>query len=314
MRTVLFHRNFQHFQGGHLKVFHYFEHVRSSPSQDALIRFSRDSVWDPSNPWLNARDAVIDEDQDAPDVDALFLAGMDWRWVEPEQRVAPRLPIFNLIQGRHARRDNEVRKFLAHPAIRICIGPEIQDELESFGVEGPIFTIPIGVDLELLPAPLPAGQRDIDCLVLGVKDRPLGQAIARRLGKAGHRVLLVDQPIPRKLLLENMARARVAVHLPLRAEGAYLPALESMALGAVVVCPDCIGNRSFCRDGDTSLVPERTEKAITAAALTALSASDGDLRPMLAAARDQSDAHALTHERTRFLELLERVDELWPVR
>ena len=51
MKTVLFHRNYQRFQGGHLKVFHYFEHVRSSSSYNARIRFSSNSVWDASNPW-----------------------------------------------------------------------------------------------------------------------------------------------------------------------------------------------------------------------------------------------------------------------
>ena len=40
MQTVVFHRHFERFQGGHLKVFHYFEHVRSSPSHRALIRFT----------------------------------------------------------------------------------------------------------------------------------------------------------------------------------------------------------------------------------------------------------------------------------
>ncbi len=51
METVVFQRHFERFQGGHLKVFHYFEHVRSSPAHRALIRFSSDSCWGPENPW-----------------------------------------------------------------------------------------------------------------------------------------------------------------------------------------------------------------------------------------------------------------------
>jgi glycosyltransferase involved in cell wall biosynthesis len=124
-------------------------------------------------------------------------------------------------------------------------------------------------------------------------------------------VLLIDRPLPREELLEAMARARVAVHLPSSHEGAYLPALESMALGAAVVCPDCVGNRSFCRDGDTCLVPKRSRRAIVKAALTLLNASDEELAPMLASARAESEARALGGERRRFLEILDRVEELW---
>jgi hypothetical protein len=313
MRTVGFHRNFQRFRGGHLKVFHYFEHVRSSPSYDAWIRFTPDSVWDASNPWSGLRDAVIDSGDAAPPADILFLAGMDWRWLEPEDRVASRLPIINLIQGvRHTGPSSGLRPLLAHPAIRICVCTEIQELVEDVGsVEGPIFTIPIGIDLERLPAPRAAEGRDIDCVVQAIKDRPLGASIAKRLAAANYRVLLVDQPIPRDELLEATARARVAVHLPLPIEGAHLPPLESMALGALVVCPDCLGNRSYCRDGETCLVPERSENAIVESALMALTASSDELAPMLAAAHEESMGRSLDVERNSFLEILDRADELW---
>jgi hypothetical protein len=315
MSVVVFHRNFQRFQGGHLKVFQYFQHVRSSPSHDARIRFSRDSVWDASNPWSGLRETVVGEG-DAIHADVLFVAGMDWRSLEPEQRAASPVPIVNLIQDfRHVRRETPLHEFLAHPAIRICVSAEIQDELESSGsVEGPIFTVPIGIDLERLPAARPTEQRDIDCVVLAIKDPPLGRRIADRLTAPGYRVLLVDRPMPREELLEAMARARVTVHLPAAVEGAYLPALESMALGAVVVCPDCVGNRSFCRDGDTCFVPARSKRAIVKSALTALRASERELAPMLASAHEESSRRGLNSERIGFLEILDRVEDLWAER
>jgi glycosyltransferase involved in cell wall biosynthesis len=312
MSVVVFHRHYKLFRGGHLKVFHYFEHVRSSPSHQARIRFSPDSILDESNPWWGARDAVIDPDESIP-TDVLFLAGMDWRWLEPEQRASSSVPIVNLIQGfSSARGKNPRREFTAHPAIRICVSREIQDALESTGsVAGPIFTIPIGVDLESLPAPRAPEERDIDCVVLAVKDLPLGRGIAEDLLAAGYRVLLIDRLMPRNDLLAAMARTRVAVDLPGSFEGAYLPALESMALGAAVVCPDCVGNRSFCRDGDTCLVPERNRRAIVRAALELLSAPAEALEPMLASARREVMARSLPAERERFLEIVERVDDLW---
>jgi hypothetical protein len=315
MSVVVFNRNFQRFQGGHLKVFDYFEHVRSSPSHQARIRFSSDSVWDASNPWSGLREEIVAGD-DGTSGDVLFLAGMDWRSLEPEQRMAPPLPVVNLIQTFYAPRGNgPMHGFLVHPAIRICVSAEVQASLETIGtVAGPIFTVPIGIDLERLPQPLPAEERNIDCVVLAVKDRELGRPIAKRLGAAGYRVLLIDEPLPRDELLEAMARARVTVHLPARLEGAYLPALESMALGAAVVCPDCIGNRSFCRDGDTCLVPERSKRAIVSSALTALTASAEELEPMLASARAEAMSRAIASERHRFLQILDRVEDIWASR
>jgi hypothetical protein len=223
------------------------------------------------------------------------------------------LPVVNLVQGFSAARGKGPRhEFIAHPAIRICVSPEIQEALERTGaVRGPIFTNPIGVDLESLP-PTPAPEdRDIDCVVLAIKDRPLGRGIAEQLVAAGYRVLLVDHVVPRDELLQAMAHARVAVHLPGSFEGAYLPALESMALGAAVVCPDCVGNRSFCRDGETCLVPVRNSRAIVRSALTLLTASGEELEPMLARARGEAFARSLEAERARFIEIVDRVEELW---
>jgi len=309
---VVFHRHYRQFRGGHLKVFHYFEHVRSSPSYDARIRFSSDSVWDASNPWWGLPETVIGPQQ-AENADVLFLAGIDWRSLEPGRRAASRVPIVNLMQDFRATRPGApLHEFLAHRAIRVCVTPEIAQALRDIGtVPGPILTVPVGIDLDALPAPRPAGERDIDCVVLAVKDAKLGGAIAGRLRAGGHRVLLVDRSLPREQLLAAMARARVAVHLPASIEGAYMPALESMALGALVVCPDCLGNRSFCRDGETCLVPKRSARAIVKATLTALAASPEELEPMLAAARRESAEHALARERSRFLAVLDRVDELW---
>ncbi|HLH13970.1 MAG TPA: hypothetical protein VKV16_04210, partial [Solirubrobacteraceae bacterium] len=167
MSTVLFHRDYRRFQGGHLKVFHYYEHVRSSPSHQARIRFSADSVWDAGNPWRELRETLVGP-QEPIRADVLFLAGMDWQWLSPRERAAPPLPVINLVQGFSAARGRGARhEFIEHPAIRICVSPQIQDALESTGsVTGPIFTIPIGVDLASLPIPPARAERDLDCVVL----------------------------------------------------------------------------------------------------------------------------------------------------
>jgi glycosyltransferase involved in cell wall biosynthesis len=312
MNTVVFHRDFKRFQGGHLKVFHYFEHVRSSPVHDARVQFTRDSLWDRSNPWWGCPEAVLDPDE-TPSADVRFLAGMDWLALPADQRGASPVPIVNLIQGfSHTRPQHPLYGFLGHAAIRVCVSAELQQALQDTGaVNGPIFTVPIGLDLERLPPPRARAERDLDCVVLALKDPPLGRAIAKRVSAAGRRVELVERPLPRQELLAAMARARVSVHLPAAVEGAYLPALESMALGALVVCPDCVGNRSFCRDGETCLVPKRSERALAKATLEALSTPACELTPMLAAAQEQSRERGLASERARFLEILDRAEDHW---
>lgn len=312
METVVFHRHFERFQGGHLKVLHYFEHVRSSPSYRALIRFSKDSFWGPENPWWPFSDAVLaPEDETVGDI--RFLAGMDWRAIPPQQREDPPVPVINLIQGfRHTRPQSPAFEFLRHRAIRLCVSPELEQALNGLDVvQGPVMTIPIGLDLERLPAPRPLERRELDCLVLAVKAPRLGAAVAEGLRRGGHRVMLVDRLVPREQLIEGLAGARVSVHLPALVEGAYLPALESMALDTLVVCPDCVGNRSFCRDGETCLVPERTEAAVVEAAGELLAADAGRQRVLLEGGRRELERHTLGEERRAFLEVLDRVGALW---
>src|SRR6185503_10470601 len=67
---VLFYRDFKRFTGGDLKVWDYFNHVRSSPNHTAQVRFSADSVWDETNPWNTALECVVADDEDV-DFDVL---------------------------------------------------------------------------------------------------------------------------------------------------------------------------------------------------------------------------------------------------
>jgi hypothetical protein len=220
--------------------------VRSA-GHTALVRFSPESVWDATNPWNAALDHVVGEDE-AVDFDMLFLSGVDWRPMIPrEERDEYSRPIINIVQhvwhacpsdpaGRH--------KFLPHKAIRICVGPEIVKAITRTGrVRGPVFMIPNAVDHDLLAELAGTPERDIDVLVAANKRPALGRAVAARLERADRKVELVDERIPRWELVPLMARARVTVFVPNPKEGFYLPALEGMAVGTTVVCPDCIGNR-----------------------------------------------------------------------
>ena len=107
-----------------------------------------------------------------------------------------------------------------------------------------------------------------------------------------------------------MSQARVTVFLPWKIEGFYIPALEGMAVGTLVVCPDIVVNRSFCIPAVNCFRPEYDEDALVVAAETALSEIKG-LGAMLDRAAETASEHDLSHERESFFGILSRLDALW---
>jgi glycosyltransferase involved in cell wall biosynthesis len=124
-------------------------------------------------------------------------------------------------------------------------------------------------------------------------------------------VHLLDDPVPRRVLLAWMNRARVTLFLPRRTEGFYLPALEGMAVGTVVVCPDCVGNRSFCLPGVNALRPAYTDADVLDQVEAALALPPGEAERLVAAGSATAEEHDLGRERTRFLEVLNDLPALW---
>ncbi len=313
MKTVLFHRDFQEFTGGHLKVWNYFNHVEASPSHTAQIHFSPDSRWDASNPWVSRRAEVCPQWQ-PEQADLLFLGGKDWEMLPAAERDHYRWPVINLIQHvHHADPGHPLSAFLPHRAIRVCVSAEVRAAIESTGrVNGPTVTIPNGIEMADLPTP---GKREIDWLVCGLKDGRSG--MARRLVKRldlsrWGRAEFLTKLLPRPEFLAALARARRVVLLPRETEGFYLPALEAMALGCLVVCSDCVGNRSFCREGFNAVVPVgHDEESVFAAMQRARRLTLLQEAALVENARVTAAEHTLARERAAFHELLASVDALW---
>lgn len=317
MRTVLFYRDFEGFTGGHLKVWDYFNHVRTAPGHTARIHFSVRSRWDETNPWLARRDAVLPGwDPDA--ADGLFLAGMDWEKLPSAPRERLPQPVLNLIQHvRHADPADPRFRFLRHRAVRICVSEPVRDALASTGrVNGPLVVIPNGVDLAAFPVPVPPEDRAIGLLICGLKQAALASELAAALGPTlpggAGQVETLDTALPRPQFLKRLASARRAVFLPHRTEGFYLPALEAMQLQTLVLCPDCVGNRTFCRDGETALVPATFDlPGLRDAVARALALEPAEEARIKARATDVAAAHSLTAERMAFHRLLAGLDDLW---
>ncbi len=300
-RTLLFHRRFPRFSGGELKVRHYFGHAEGSTRFRPRIYLSPESAPEAADLWRGTSAPPLAEFRPA-EAAALFLAGLDWTAVPDPAPV----PVINLIQHvRHADPGSPRRSFLSRPATRICVSEEVADAIRSTGVvAGPVHVIPAAIDPAELPPPAP--HRDLPVVIAGLKNPELAKAVHERLAAAGvHAECLVD-PLPRRDFLERLARARVAVTLPRRREGFFLPAIEAMALGTIAVCPDCIGNRSFCRDGDTAFRTPYDLDALVAATLAALALDPARADALRTAAAAEARRHSIDAERSAFLRILDR--------
>jgi hypothetical protein len=255
-RNVLFYRDFQGFTGGHLKVWHYFNHIQHSAHYQACIAFSNDTVWDDTNPWIALRSQALPV-WNAEQADVLFLAGLDWSILSEDQRQLPPKPVINFIQHvRHADPKEPLYQYLHYPAVRICVSAPVTQALQATGrVNGPLFTIPNGMNRPELPTPKPWELRDFDLLIVGNKQPGLATEIQNQLKALGCRVEVLIHSIPRPAFLERLVNTKIALFLPNFTEGFYLPPLEAFALGTLAICPDCIGNRDFCLHEKNCLQP-----------------------------------------------------------
>ncbi len=299
-RVVQFFRDFHLFSGGHLKVWDYFEHVASSSEFVPVIRFTPDSVFDGTNPWR--RSSLVDVGSRPIEPGVLFVAGMDWT-VVPDARRSP-IPVINLVQHvRHADPNEELYSFLTNRAVRICGDPAIEEALRATGkANGPLLTIQIATDLECFTDDV---ERDIDVLIVAIKQPEIGRSIDAAL--PDYRRTLLTEPVRRDDFVRLLRRAKVTVCLPNATEGAYLPPLEAMASGSIAICPEHIGN-SYSRDAVNAFRPAYTVEAIAAATIAALSAEHSAL--IDAGFRTVRDL-SLASERRRFLDVLEKVDDLY---
>jgi len=298
---VLFHRDYRGFQGGHLKLYDYISHV------DSVDWLQSEVFVDPASRddhlWSNHVHLVESYQPGAANI--LFIAGTDWRALNPFEGIEEQVPVVNLIQGfNHTQPKHELFTYLPRKALRICVSQEVAVAVNQTGLcNGPIHTIENGIDLSLLPS-TPIHQKGI--LIAGLKNPELTKSLCDRLRQHSIEVECLTSHIPRSVYLEKLSKRLIVVTLPKKREGFYLPALEAMAMGLALVCPDCVGNRSFCRDGVTCLMPEMDLQSLEAASLRLV--EDTDLSQRLRTnALAQSRLHSIEKERGLFLSLMRRI-------
>ena len=321
-RTVWFYRDYVRLYGGHVKHSHYFDHVRRMQGFEPRITFSGP----PANEslarerrWLWPPDAgAAAEGWEPEEGDVLFLAGVDWRYLNESALSNLPNPRVNLVQGlRHTVEGAELQRYLAEPAIRICVSEEVADAIVATGrSRGPVLTIPNGTDITPFePAengsPVAFEARAPAVVILGYKRPNLAGVLAARLEAQGVDHRHVTDFLDRGKYLDLLAASRVAVCLPKTEEGFYLPALEAMASGCLVVTLDCVGNRGFCHHELSCLVAEPKPGSLAAAVTRALAMPAPERGRMHRQARAVAARHSLEAERTRFHAVLRDVNRLW---
>lgn len=302
-RTILFHRDFREYSGGHGKVWNYFNHSLAHPGWCPKIYLAPGSAR-AGNPWIE-HGCPLEAEWDAGSADALFLAGMDWTSYPADDAARP---VVNLVQHlRHGDPAHPLYAYLSRRAVRICVSQEVASAILATGeVNGPVRVIPAALDLPAMPGQ-PGGREGI--FIGATKDPDLGCALRNRLQERGDKVQLVSTPLPRDAFLRGLARSRVAVLLPSPTEGFYLPALEAMALGCATVVPDCLGNREYLRPGENALVPAHALEQILDAVARL---RDPGLAARLVAGGTETASHFnLARERLAFYSVLDQLDALW---
>lgn len=311
-RSILFFRDYHGYTGGHLKVWDYYNHIRFSKHYSPKIYFIETTIWDSSNPWLKERDKALKE-WDPRNSDILFLAGTDWQVVPYEFCVTGKTPILNLIQSvRHAEHADIRYQYLTRKAIRICVSKEVEEAIRKTRiVNGPIFTIPNCLNTENFPMICPIKGREYHIIVAGAKAPEMAKRLRDHLEHINVKIYVSTEYIERSKFLDLLNSTLIIVILPNPSEGFFLPALEAMALQTIVICPDCVGNRSFCLDGLNCLRPAYTFDEIKIAIEEAMLMSESDLKLMLANAKQTVLEHDIRAERQAFLEILEDLDHIW---
>lgn len=295
---MLFFRRREALTGGHLKLRDYIGHTAASGLYRPVLQLS--GVCDPGVDGSGLFD-------DAPGLriahprpaDAYFVAGDDWRSLDEAGIDPAGRPVVNLVQGfRHLEPGSFLRACLGRPALRICVSSALADAVRPLA-NGPVRVAPTAIAPPHVPA-IPGGATGI--FIGGAKDGALAEAVAAALEGAAT-VDLARGPLRRDEYLMRIARAQVAVLLPLPQEGFFLPPLEAMHLGTAVVTCDCLGARDYCQDQVNSRVVARDAGALADAARRLLADAAG--RCALVAVGQQTAARrTIAKERAAYVEHL----------
>jgi hypothetical protein len=138
----------------------------------------------------------------------------------------------------------------------------------------------------------------------------VGDRVASLTKESGFELRAIREPVGWDELRKLYHWADVFLCTPLIEEGFYLPGLEAMAAGAIVLSPDAGGNRAYCEFGENCLRVAFDDPSNYAEALVSLKASGpGEIDRLRRRGYETAKRHTLIHERERFGEFLDRLTD-----
>ena len=136
----------------------------------------------------------------------------------------------------------------------------------------------------------------------------VGDEVASLLAGADFRFKAIRRPAGWEELRKLYHWADVFLATPFAEEGFYMPGLEAMAAGAVVISPDAGGNRAYCDFGKNCLPVELNDAPGYAAVLKTLkSERTEEVERLRREGYETVKRHTLRHEKERFGEFLDRL-------
>ncbi len=138
----------------------------------------------------------------------------------------------------------------------------------------------------------------------------VGDRVAREVRDPAFEFRAIRNPVGWDELRELYHWADVFLATPLVEEGFYLPGLEAMAAGAVVLSPDAGGNRAYCEFGQNCLRVELDDPASYVEVLSSLKATDpSQIERLRRRGYETTGRHTLSREGELFGRFLERLTD-----
>lgn len=145
-------------------------------------------------------------------------------------------------------------RLLSKPLRRICITQEVLGAVSPY-VENKdkLHLIPHGFDFDAFKNT--PEQNDPITLFYNTFKSDLAKDVASAYRKASQvsSVLEAKKGVSWDELRQFYAKGSIFIASPLPEEGLYLPGLEAMAAGQLIIIPDAFGNRFYCDFGDNCI-------------------------------------------------------------
>jgi|GEM_PF-4308463 len=231
------------FRGAQLKTWDYFNFINSHPKFEARIKFHESSEWSDDVTW--DKELVLSGGELFEQPDLLVLkGGQDWLLFQKYINYTNIPVISPIVNYRVLNESHLSNQLLKNTAVRVCPNPDLMNKLILCPqVDSPVVCIPHGVKSPSKITPLK--DRNIDILIVAIKNKELGKKIFNHYKSYLKNVMLIDKFTGHQEFISKMADSKVALHLPQTVESFYIPGLESLSMGTMTIMPDCLGNRDY---------------------------------------------------------------------